>query len=353
MNRREFITLLRAERLRPSLEGSIGIYIDRRELVTLLSSGLVAWPLVSHAQRLATPVIGFLSSLSQEWFRPYLVAFHQGLKEVGYIESQNVAIEYRWAEGQYDRLPAMAADLVRRQVTVIAATAGNPSAVAAKAATATIPIVFNVAGDPVKEGLVSSLNHPGGNMTGVSILTTPLEAKRLELLHELFPNISAIAVLINPNFAESDTQLKVVKAAAQALGQHVLFLTATTKNDLDDAFAAIVNQQIGALLVLSDPFFVSQRQEIVALATRHAVPTIYFVREFAVVGGLMSYGTSLADAYHQMGIYTGRIVKGEKPGDLPVVQPTRFEFVINLKTAKALGLEIPPTLLARADEVIE
>jgi putative tryptophan/tyrosine transport system substrate-binding protein len=326
--------------------------MTRREFITLLGGTAAAWPLAARAQQPAMPVIGFLNSLSAERW-PYMAAFRQGLKEAGYVEGQNVSIEYRWADGHYDRLPALAVDLVRRRVDLIAATGGDPSALAAKAATTTTPIVFNVAEDPVKDGLVASLNRPGGNMTGVSILTASLEAKRLELLHELIPNAAVIGVLVNPNFSEAETQLKVVQAAANKLGRQIRVLNVSTEREIDPAFAELIQHPIDALLVVSDPFFFAVREKLIALAARHTVPMIAFIREFTVAGGLMSYGTRLSDAYRQMGVYSGRILKGDKPADLPIVQPTRFELVINLKTAKALGISVPQTLQVAADEVIE
>jgi putative tryptophan/tyrosine transport system substrate-binding protein len=295
--------------------------MKRREFITLLG-GAAAWPLTARAQQPAMPVIGFLGSGSAEGLAVQVAGFRQGLKETGYIEGQNVAIESRWADGQYDRLPEMAAALVRRQVAVIVSSGGSVTALPAKAATTTIPIVFGSGGDPIQDGLVASLNRPGGNVTGVNVFAGVIEAKRLGLLHELVPTATTIAVLLNSATSDFDTQLK-------------------------DQLRA------GALLVSSDPFFYTRHDQIVAQAARHAIPVIYEWREFAVAGGLMSYGTSLTDAYHQVGIYAGRILKGEKPADLPVQQSTKFEFVINLKTAKTLGLEVPPGLLAIADEVIE
>jgi putative ABC transport system substrate-binding protein len=324
--------------------------VKRREVVTLLGGAAAVWPLATRAQQRPMPVIGFLNTLSADRW-PYLAAFHQGLKEAGYVEGQNVSIEYRWADGHYDRLPALAADLVRRRVDLIAATGG--SALATKAATTTTPIVFNVAEDPVKDGLVASLNHPGGNMTGVSMLTTTLEAKRLELLHELIPNAVVIAVLINPNFSEAESQLKVIQAAANKLDRQIRVLNVSSESEIDSAFADLIQRPVDALLVVSDPFFFVVREELVALAARRTVPIISFIRDFTVAGGLMSYGASLSDVYRQVGVYSGRILKGDKPADLPIVQPTRFELVINLRTAKALGIPVPQTLQVAANEVIE
>ena len=303
------------------------------------------------AQQSALPVIGVLNSLSSDWH--YVAAFRKGLAEIGYVEGQNVAIEYRWAEGQYNRLPQLAADLVHRKVAVIAATGGDPSALAAKAATAAIPIVFNVAEDPVRAGLVTSLNRPGGNMTGVSMLTAAMDAKRVELLHEVAPGAAVIAVLLNPNFSEAGTESQAVEAAAGALNLQTQILHVSNDHDIEIAFANLIKQRIGALLVASDPFLFIRRELFLAFAAGHAVPTMYFTREFVMEGGLISYRANFADLYRQLGVYTGRILKGEKPADLPVIQPTKFEFVINLKTAKALGFTIPSSLVALADEVIE
>jgi putative ABC transport system substrate-binding protein len=327
----------------------------RREFITLLAGATasIAAPLTAHAQQPAMPVIGFLDTASASATAPFLAAFRRGLSVAGYVEGRNVAIEYRWGEGHNDRLPDLAAELVRFQVAVIAAV-NTPSALAAKAATQTIPIVFGVGVDPVEFRLVVSLNRPGGNVTGVTQLSIELAAKRLELLHELVPTATSIALLVNPtNPAYTKAETIEAEVAARALGVHLQILNASSLSDTDAAFASLVQQRADALLVSADSSFVAQRDELVALAARYKMPTIYHRREAAAAGGLMSYGPSLAEAYHHVGVYTGRILSGEKPADMPVHQSTKFELVINLKTAGALGLDVPQTLLASADEVIE
>jgi putative ABC transport system substrate-binding protein len=326
--------------------------LKRRDFITLLG-GAAAWPLAASAQQNPVPVIGFLNGQSSRTWRPMVAAFNRGLTEAGYIEGHNVLIEYRWAEGQPDRLPALAAELVQRPVFVIVATGGNNSAIAAKAATSTIPIVFTSNDDPRKYGLVASLNRPGGNVTGVSWFSAELGPKRLALLHDLVPTATAVALLLNPNNAETARQPAELQDAARALGLQLVILHASSVDDIEDAFARIVQNRIGALVVAADSFLASRREQIVTLAARHAVPAVYVNREMAGAGGLMSYGNSLADGYRRAGIYTARVLKGEKPADLPVDQATKFELIINLKTAKALQLEISEKLLALADEVIE
>jgi putative tryptophan/tyrosine transport system substrate-binding protein len=326
--------------------------MKRREFIAAIG-GAVGWPMVAPAQQPPLPVIGFLDAGSANASVHYATAFREGLSETGYVVGKNVAIEYRWAEGRFDRLPVLVADLVRRQVAVIVAGGGAPAALAAKAATTTIPIVFQIGDDPVKFGLVSSLNRPGGNITGESAQNAELGPKRLELLHEVVPAATTLALLVNPTNPNAETLSRDLHAAARTLGLQLQVLRASAEREIDTAFATLFQLQAGGLMIGHDAFFNSQNERLAALALRHAMPTIYQFREFAAAGGLMSYGTDLADTYHQGGVYAGRILKGEKPGDLPVQQPTKFVFVINLKTAKALGLTIPEALLAIADQVIE
>jgi putative ABC transport system substrate-binding protein len=326
----------------------------RREFITLVGP-LIVWAGDALGQKRIPPEIGLLSSISRSASESasLIAAFHEGLKEAGYVEGRNLSIQYRWAEGHYDRLPGLAVDLVGRRVAVIATTGGTVSALAAKATTATIPIVFISDQDPVKVGLVSNLSRPDGNATGISQFTSELEAKRLELLRELVPNTRLIAILVNPSYPDVDTQVKGAQEAARGFGEQLLVLNAANDSDFEPAFATLAERRAGALLVASDPFLLSRRQELVALAARKGVPAIYQFRTYALAGGLMTYGTRLPDSYRQVGVYAGRVLNGAKPADLPVVQSVKFELVINLKTAKALGLTVPPSLLARADEVIE
>ena len=325
--------------------------MKRREFIALLS-GATCWPLASRAQQ-ATPTIGVLGPGSSATFTHLVNAFHQGLQDAGYVQGKDVIVEYRWAQGRYDRLPELAAELVRRPVAVITTVGGTEAALAAKAATSTIPIVFEIGGDPVHAGLVGSLNRPGGNVTGISLFTVELVAKRLELLTELVPGASVLAMLVNPNNGNTEVEVNIAQTAAQTLGRKIHFVEARGDQDFDAAFENIIRQNIGALCVMADTTFASRRMRLGALATHHRVPAIYGLREHVRAGGLMSYGANLVANFRQVGLYTGRVLKGAKPADLPVVQPTKFELVINLGAAKLLGLTVPPTLLARADEVIE
>jgi putative ABC transport system substrate-binding protein len=324
----------------------------RREFITLLG-GATAWPVAVGAQQPPIPVVGYLSSATQTGFANFVAAFRQGLSEAGYIEPRNVKIEFRWAEGHNDQLPRLAADLVARAVSVIAATGGFRPAVAAKAATTTIPIVFTGGGDPVKFGLVASLARPGGNATGVVNFSPVLTGKRLELLTQMLPTNGTIAVLANPNAPNADFQVKEVQEAASAVAQPIQLVNASTEHDFDTAFTEITQRGLRALFVIADPFFTSRRSRLVELAAQHRIPACYAFRDFPLAGGLMSYGANLPDVHRQAGVYTGRILNGIKPVDLPVLQPTKFELVINLQTARALGLPVPDKLLALADEVIE
>jgi putative tryptophan/tyrosine transport system substrate-binding protein len=326
--------------------------VTRREFVAALGSA-AAWPVVGRAQQPVVPVVGVLSSRSADGSADLIAAFCRGLGEAGFVEGRNVSIEFRWAEGHYDRLPTAAADLVVRQVAVIAALGGTPAVLAAKAATAKIPIVFITGADPVQFGLVSSLSRPGGNLTGVAALTSTLAPKLLELLHETVPSAPLVALLINPKNPNAETDRQSVKSAADTTRQQILVLSASTESELDDAFAALAQQHAGSVLVQSDGFFNDRPREIVALAARYAIPALYQWREFAATGGLMSYGTDPADAYRQVGVYTGRVLNGAQPSDLPVQQSVKVRMVVNLKTAKTLGITLPLSLLARADEVIE
>src|SRR5262245_319953 len=332
--------------------------MNKRDFLTLLGGwavggSAVAWPLAARAQQSAMPVIGFISGRSPTDSEALATAFRRGLTEAGFIEGRNVAIEYRWAEYRNERLPAMVADLVRLKVAVIAAISGTPTVLAAKAATATIPIVFAIGSDPVTSGVVTSLNHPGGNVTGVSFFAAPLGSKRLELLRDFVPKATTIAVLVNPETAVSRTDGANIQAAAQSVGLQAHLINASTEGQVEDAFKVTVERRIDALLVTADLFFISQRQPLVALAARHAIPVVYFARELVVAGGLMSYGASETDAFRSAGVYVGKVLSGARPGDLPVTLPTKFELVINLKTAKALGLTVPMIMQMTADEVLE
>ena len=325
----------------------------RRQFITLLGGAAAGWPLAAHAQQQQLPVIGILSSRSRATDALLLAVIRQGLNDTGFVEGRNVSIEYRWAEGDYNRLAALAADLVGRKVAVIVTIGGDVAALAAKAATTTLPVVFTVATDPVRSGLVSSLHRPGGNLTGHSGFLTEVQPKRLGLLRELRPDATSIGVLVNPNVAYIDAQLNDIRSSAASIGREIVILNASTIAEIDAAFATLRQMRTDVLSVAVDPFFFDRASQIVVLAARHAMPALYFRREFAAVGGLMSYGSNAAEGYRVLGVYAGRILKGEKPGDLPIQLPTKFELVINLSTARALALEVPPSLLAHADEVIE
>jgi putative tryptophan/tyrosine transport system substrate-binding protein len=327
--------------------------VKRREFITLLGSAAAAWPLAARAQQPTMPVIGFMSARGPEDSAYLLEAFHRGLAEGGFVEGQNIAIEFRWAHGQYDRLPAIADDLVSRRVNVITAVGGDPSPLAAKRATSTIPIVFGMGSDPVSAGLVESFNRPGGNVTGVTLLTNLMEPKRLGLLRELAPGATLTGILLNPSFPPAALQLQQIEEAARSVDQRIVVARASTDEELDAAFAALVKERVDALLVGGDPYFDTRRGQIVSFAERQRLPAIYHFREYALAGGLLSYGVSITDAYRQYGVYTAKILKGAKPADLPVLQPTKFETVINLKTARALGVKVSDNLLSLADEVIE
>ncbi len=326
-------------------------YLRRREVIALLG-GTAAWPFAARAQQ-ATPVVGFLHPGSPETTAHIIMPFREGLRENGYVEGRNLSIEFRWAHDDNKQLPGLAADLVRRQVAVIATPASTPAALAAKAATTTIPIVFQVAGDPIQSGLVASLNRPGGNITGLTSLSIELAGKRLAIMHELVPGSAPFAVLVNPNNQNTEPLIADIQAAATAIARPIEVVAATTNREIDLAFARLAQKRIAALLVTNDALFVTRRVQVVALAIRHTIPALFYVREWAVAGGFMSYGTNLADQHRQVGVYAGRILRGEKPADLPVMQASKFELVINLQIARILGIDVPTTLLARADEVIE
>jgi putative tryptophan/tyrosine transport system substrate-binding protein len=327
--------------------------MTRRQFIALAGSAVAIWPLTARAQQPAMPVIGFMSGRAPGDSAHLVSAFRQGLAETGFVEGQNIAIEFRWADGDYDRLPALADDLVNRRVAVLVAVGGDVSAVVASKATKTIPVVFGMGGDPVKAGMVASFNRPGGNVTGYTLWTSEMESKRLGLLRELAPGVPLIGILVNPRFPPTVQELDDLEPAAKGVGQQLFVATANDDAELDAALASFVQQRVGAFLVTAAPFFDTRRARIVEFAAQNRVPAIYQFREYAVAGGLISYGPNIAESYQNAGVYVGRILKGEKPADLPILQPTKFDFVINLKTAKALGLTVPPTLLAEADEVIE
>ena len=329
----------------------VGAHMRRREFIAALS-GAAALPLAARAQQ-AMPVVGILSGATIQGQQQELIAFRQGLGETGFTEGRNVVIEYREAQNQQDRLPALAADLVSRSVNVIVTIGGSPSGLAAKDATKSIPIVFLTGDDPVRLGLVASINRPGSNVTGMTFISAALETKRLEILRELMRKAGLVGLLVNPNFPDAEVHMKELPATARRIGQQTVVVAATNEREIDAAFATLVQRKVSALLVTSDPYFSRRREQLIALAARHGIPTIYWRREYVTAGGLISYGANLADAYRQVGVYTGRILHGAKPNDLPVMQPIRFELVINLKTAKALGITVPPALLARADEIIQ
>jgi ABC-type uncharacterized transport system substrate-binding protein len=327
--------------------------VNRRDFITLLGGAVIAWPFAACAQQSTMPVVGFLSSRSADDSVRVVASFSDGLAEIGYVDGRNAAIEFRWAQGQFDRLPVLAAELVRRSVTVLAAVGGHQTPRAAQAATNTIPIVFGIGEDPVKEGLVPNLNRPGTNVTGATFFTALLGAKRLGLLRDLVPKAEVVGLLVNQNTSQGQGQIRDVQQAARDLGQRLVILNGGSDEDIDAAFAGLARQGVAALMVGADPFFDTRRDRLIALVTRNRVPAIYQFRDYALMGGLMSYGASITDLYRQVGVYVGRILKGEKPADLPVMLPTKFELVINLKTAKALGINISDNLLTLADEVIE